>query len=168
MNIEEIKLLISIKNLLKENQKNFPQKNLLFLDFDGVINIPIKDYEQYNEEELINLYSFGNKTCMDNLNILCATFDFQIVISSSWRISGLKYCEKYLLESGLNTNIPIIGETKLYGFNKRFYEINDYLINHPDFTNFFILDDLHMGPLHIFALQTNFQEGLSDENLKSY
>ena len=103
---------------------------------------------------------------MDNLNKLCKMFDFKIVISSSWRISGMDYCKKYLLDSGLDESIEIIGMTKNEEIVKRYYEIYDYLIKFNNFTNFLILDDIYMESLSSYAILTQFEKGFDEEMLK--
>ncbi len=169
MIVEKIKMQQTLNSIKQKNKKlygNSYNKNILFLDFDGVINIPVKFSDDLSDEDLINLYKFANKKCMDNLNKLCKMFDFKIVISSSWRISGMDYCKKYLLDSGLDESIEIIGMTKNEEIVKRYYEIYDYLIKFNNFTNFLILDDIYMESLSSYAILTQFEKGFDEEMLK--
>ena len=50
-------------------------KNIIFLDYDGVINTKVEDFDGY----------FDNPEAIRYLNKLCKEFHFDIVVTSSWR-----------------------------------------------------------------------------------
>lgn len=159
---------MNLHNIMKVNKLKYGKDykyNLLFLDFDGVINVPVLDFDHLTDEELSNLYNKANIDRINNLNKLCKMFDLNIVISSSWRVSGLEYCKNYLLQSELDPTINIVGLTKNEGFMKRYIEIYDYLIEHSNFTNFLIIDDLYMHHLDYHAIKTEFEFGFNENKL---
>ena len=113
MRLEELTMRIALNKIKRDNFNKNIKNNLLFLDFDGVINIPIFNFSLFTNKELEDLYNKANPDRIKNLNKLCKMFNLNIVISSSWRISGLEYCIDYLLKSGLDPSINIVGMTKL-------------------------------------------------------
>ena len=108
-----------LKNLIKDRNLYFSGEinNIIFLDFDGVLNIDIDNYTG----------NFNAKTPMKNLNKLCIEQDFKIVVISSWRKS-LNYKE-ILYKSGLNPNIKILGATQNLEKDRE-SEVIDYLEKH--------------------------------------
>lgn len=70
--------------------------NIIFLDFDGVINLDINNYTG----------PFNNKEQMENLNRFCLKYNFKIVVSSSWR-KNLNY-KDVLYKSGLDKRIEVL------------------------------------------------------------
>jgi hypothetical protein len=167
MRLEELTMRIALNKIRRDNFNKNIKNNLLFLDFDGVINIPIFNFSLFTNKELEDLYNKANPDRIKNLNKLCKMFNLNIVISSSWRISGLEYCIDYLLKSGLDPSINIVGMTKLEkGYKKRFYKIYEYLIENPYFTNFIIIDDLDMFYLNSFLIKTKFEDGFDEKKLK--
>ncbi|MCF0114305.1 MAG: hypothetical protein HUJ56_03050 [Erysipelotrichaceae bacterium] len=137
------------------------QCNYLFLDFDGVINVPYNDERDYQEEWVFK----ANIYAMDYLNELCKEFNLKLIISSSWRSMGMEWLEEYLRKSGLDESIKIIGTTDYDDFFRRYQEIYDYLVAHPNFTSLLILDDSPMGPLDKYLLRTTFDTGFKEEQL---
>ena len=49
--------------------------NVIFLDYDGVISVPSDNFKE----------NIVNEQAIKYLNQLCLDFNFDIVISSSWR-----------------------------------------------------------------------------------
>ena len=67
-------------------------KNIIFLDYDGVINTKIEEFDGY----------FDNPEAIHYLNKLCKEFHFDIVVTSSWRHhSGYK---DFLYHSNSSSN----------------------------------------------------------------
>lgn len=84
-----------------------------FLDFDGVINLynfDISDDEVVKEKARTN--EFYDLDCVANLSSLCLRYDIHLVVSSSWRYSGLPYCIEYLNKAGLDPRIDVCGMTE--------------------------------------------------------
>lgn len=147
---------------------------ILFLDFDGVITTQKSKYKL----DLEALCLLGK--------ILDAT-DAKIVISSSWRRHTLEDTIKDLKDtSDFRMNgieFPfidrIIGVTdRIYGFaltNKekhisllRGVEIREWLREHPEVTNYVILDDdsdMLLEQANHF-IKTDTYKGLTEENVK--
>lgn len=82
-------------------------RKVIFLDVDGVINIP--PYLSFNQQCLLYLYNIINAT------------DADIVVSSSWRCGDLEKTKALLIENGFDKKYAerIIGETcRAYHFTK--------------------------------------------------
>lgn len=82
-----------------KNRKNYfsgELNNIIFLDFDGVINLDINNYTG----------PFNNKEQMENLNRFCLKYNFKIVVRSSWR-KNLNY-KDVLYKSGLDKRIEVL------------------------------------------------------------
>lgn len=124
--------------------------NIIFLDIDGVLN------PKFHETFLIGFEKFsdGKVQCKDDngyyffepaiilLTNLVKKTKAKIVISSSWRDSGLQ--EMKLMWKNRNYHGDIIGITPNIGFHKRGEEIEQYLIenNYKKIVNYVIIDDL--------------------------
>lgn len=113
--------------------------NVVFLDFDGVINIKPHDFDG----------TFKNQDAIYYLNKLCLETGFKIVVCSSWR-NHMDYKE-FLYNSGLDKSIEILGKTGSSYHGKEF-EIKKYLDEHL-INKFIVIDDAYfsgeMAPYHI-------------------
>ena len=144
-----------LDNVLKQITKNRNTyfsgelNNILFLDFDGVLNLDINNYSG-------NLYA---KIPMKNLNKFCLENEFKIVVISSWRKS-LNYKE-LLYESGLDDRIEILGATDVLERDRE-SEVIDFLEKHQNISKFIILDDGDFWDLKRFQVQTIFSKGFDD------
>lgn len=141
---------------LKKNKNNYfsgELNNIVFLDFDGVINLDVNNYTG----------PFNDKKQMENLNKFCIENNLKIVVISSWR----KYSnyKEILYNSGLNRNISIIGSTDVLEKDRE-SEIIDYLGKNNNINKFIILDDGKFNELSRFQIKTNFNEGFDDEKYK--
>lgn len=138
---------------IKKNRSNYYSgelNNIVFLDFDGVLNLDITNYTG----------NFKAKEPMYNLNKFCLENEFKIVVSSSWRKS-LNYKE-VLYESGLNKNIQILGATEILEKDRE-SEIIDYLEKHQNINKFIILDDGDFNELKKYQVQTIFAKGFDKQ-----
>ena len=120
-------------------------KNIIFLDIDGVLNHELffKSWNQEGEQLDVTRIALLNQLCID------ANCD--IVISSTWRMSGLDDCIAKLKEYGATFNI--IGATPILRFEGivRGCEIalwlekniteDKYGCRYYDFYKYVILDD---------------------------
>ena len=74
---------------------------IIFLDIDGVLNHEAFYKERYervqNGEKLNHPYSEIDSNSVTNLNSLIADTDAKVVISSTWRHSGIDYCKDVML-----------------------------------------------------------------------
>ena len=144
-----------LKQLKKSRNKYFSGElnNIVFLDFDGVINLNTNNYTgPFSEKEPIN-----------NLNKFCIENDFKIVVISSWR----KYSnyKEILYNSGLNKNIKILGATDVLDKDRE-AEIIDYLSRHDNTNKFIILDDGKFNELSKFQIQTDYKSGFDNKKYK--
>ena len=118
--------------------------NVLFLDYDGVVNPPMWDEkgEQCN-------YGFPFQGKVNNFQAVqwvsefCQKFGFSIVVTSTWRLDdNYKEC---LINGGLREGIQILGKTdRLYKPGKdicRGDEIKKWLKEHPECDYYLIVDD---------------------------
>ena len=109
----------AILKQMKKNRETDSEKKLydvLFLDYDGVINIVNKNY---------SIDRFESRR-MENINRLCREFGLKIVVTSSWRLFP-NYGE-LLYENGLDPDIEVLGCTESTG--PRETEIKNYLMQH--------------------------------------
>ena len=117
---------------------------VIFLDIDGVLNVMYPERDEYG--------SIFHPHLVENLRRLINETGAKIVISSSWRHSG----EKVMKEMWAFRNLPgeVVGitpwfidndeETRSLPFKEkaeRGQEIEAYLNEHPEITNYVIIDD---------------------------
>lgn len=128
--------------------------NVLFLDFDGVINVP-GVMEGKDEKPIIAYYFPSDGKVNQTLALkfvehFCVNYDYKIVISSSWR--RFENCEEVLRNSGLSDSVEIIGKTPIdIKYINRGENIEDWLKEHDGVEKFIILDD--MGPEYFPGLE---------------
>ncbi len=146
----------NIQKILKTNKKKRIKEladnldNILFLDFDGVINLDENNYSGlFNNSELIN-----------NLSSFCLIYNFKIVVISSWR----KYSnyKDILYNSGLDRKVEIIGATDNLEKDRE-SEVIKYLKEHCYINKFIILDDRPFDKLKKYQIQTKYEEGFNNE-----
>ena len=139
---------------------------VIFLDFDGVIVTAqtLKDRSK--------LEKLGNFKCIKNLNKIIRATNAKIVISSSWRFSGLnelklilKYwgCEGEVI--GMTPDLSYKDENDHWWGVLRGYEIQKWLDDNQNLNieSFVILDDhADMDHLSTNYIQTDFAVGITD------
>jgi hypothetical protein len=114
--------------------------NLIFLDFDGVLN---------NTASLAE----GIHLCPEKVIMvrnLCIELDCQVVISSSWRvIHTLAEMKELLYRTGFHCRTRIIDTTPINGIMdaglnryRRGYEIEKWLCSKAEDYNYAIIDDI--------------------------
>ncbi len=146
----------NINSILKQNKKRRLKDlsdnldNIVFLDFDGVINLNFDNYDGH----------FDNDDLINNLNNFCLDNNFKIVVTSSWR----KYSDykSILYNSGLNKNVEIIGKTDVLNKDRE-SEVIKYIKEHCYINKFIILDDMPFNELKKYQIQTNSNKGF-DKN----
>jgi len=124
---------------------------IVFLDFDGVLTTPATRFR------------FGDPSCVMALNRITTITDAKIVVSSTWRIEGLKAVKDSLKDWGVVGEV--IGITpRLRDENAtRGAEIKQWLIENPGVSRFVILDDdTDMGELREHLVKCNAEVGLTD------
>lgn len=126
--------------------------NVLFLDYDGVVNTP-----------MWQLTSTGKMRCLFNpptdnkvnnfqacqwISEFCQRYNYKIVVTSTWRLfSDYREC---LINGGLRDDVEIIGSTPdlrcTHDHACRGEEIREWLIeHHNEVDNFIIVDDEELG-----------------------
>ena len=137
--------------------------NVVFLDYDGVVNTPMWDNDgkhcrfNFPSDNKVN-----NFQCVQWLSEFCEKFNYCIVVTSTWRMD-----ENYidcLKNGGLRDGIEIVGKTPVINGAHRGAEIRAFLDAHHEITNFIIIDDEDdMDDLvdHLILCDTNTGFGCS-------
>lgn len=124
---------------------------IIFLDIDGVLNHEYfykeKHDKKHKEDVIPYPYSNIDPKSVEILNILCEETGAKVVISSTWRHSGLEYCKDVLGFHGFNGDIIDITPTSPARF--RGIEILDWIKHNEEllgesyynFNEYVILDD---------------------------
>lgn len=113
--------------------------NIVFLDYDGVVNTPMWD-----EDGTHCRYNFPKDNKVNNFQAVqwvsefCQKYCYSIVVSSTWRMD--KNYKECLINGGMRDGIEILGRTKILG-KTRGAEIEEYLQEHPEVDNYLIFDD---------------------------
>lgn len=147
-------------------------KQILFLDFDGVINseeYAIARYQTEKREYLIpgpdvhpdfDPYKIG---LIDEL--LDSLPELRVCISSSWRIGAeIEEIKSYFPKSLIASRI--IGKTPYISGVQRGYEIQEWIKENP-VQKFAVLDDDNdMDDVRANFVRTSWKTGVSYENIK--
>lgn len=120
---------------------------VIFLDFDGVLNIINGNESTYMKQEL-----HFEKELIDNLNFLMESIpELKIVISSSWRLD-LEDALNHIALCGFKYNNRIIGSTPIFNessFKTRLAEIKTWLKVNASYSKtnieYLIIDDELQG-----------------------
>ena len=119
--------------------------NVIFLDFDGVVNTPyVYQDEQGQEKYKLNMPIHGrvnNQAALKVISKFCKMYNYKIVVSSSWRIDAVIDCSEILYGSGLEKEVEVIGRTPHIPCVDRGDEISKYLEDNPEINNYIIFDD---------------------------
>lgn len=137
---------------------------VLFLDFDGVVNVPYEyGTPEFDAAMAQGVYDFFRPEIVERLDRLIHEFDLHVVISSSWRYSGMEFCQNSLRNAGFSEDVIIEDLTVLSeGMPPRYLEILEYLETHPKISEILILDDIPMHGLSDYAVQTVFEDGYDE------
>lgn len=140
--------------------------NIIFLDFDGVVNTI---YWGQGPDGVYNQNAFksghqelNNKQAIGWLNELYRQCPYDIVVSSTWRLGmSVEELQLLLLKSGFNPEIRVIGKTPIL-HTERGEEIQQW-IDENEFTGKFIImdDDSDMCHLKDKLVQTNTYIGIT-------
>ena len=153
-----------LKRIMNRNKKDGRDLIYLFLDFDGVINVFREPgTPEYEEAISKKTFEFWDEKCVQRLNALARDYHIEIVISSSWRYAGLDYCIDYLHKAGMNDTVKVIDTTEITYEKTRQTEILEYLLDHPFFAGFIVLDDGDMPEFKEKMILTHPMKGWDDE-----
>ena len=138
--------------------------NVVFLDYDGVVNTPMWDEEgkhcrfNFPEDNKVN-----NFQSVQWVSEFCEQYGYGIVVSSTWRFDD-NYIE-CLVNGGLRSGIEIVGKTPIIKDGTRGDEIEAYLMGHPEVEFFLIFDDENDVELyddHLVLCDTDRGFGLAE------
>lgn len=126
---------------------------IVFLDIDGVLNHEKwyrerMEARERGEEFAPYPLSEIDPKCVEVLNDICAATGAKIVISSTWRHSGIEYCRNVLNKCGLTAEIIDITPSNRSDMCLRGNEILKWIKDNKElvgdyynFTEYVILDD---------------------------
>lgn len=140
------------------------QRRVLFLDFDGVFNVSYEtDSPEFRKAAEKGNFNFYRSDIVERLNRLIHEYELHVVVSSSWRYSGIAFCQQSLYEAGFDSDV-IIEDITETGENwaERWKEILNYTEAHNDLSAILILDDINMKVLSPYAVQTEFYSGYTE------
>lgn len=118
---------------------------IIFLDFDGVVHT-IYWEKDANGICCVNAMKSGhtelnNQQAIGWLNELYTEVPYDIVVSSTWRMSmSIEELQNLLIKSGFRPEIQVIGKTPMLHKN-RGEEIQHWIDKHNFTGDFIILDD---------------------------
>ena len=153
-------LLAGVRN----NCRRGSTHRLLFLDFDGVVNVPYPaGSEEYRRALAGELDDFFRPEMVQKVSALCLDYGLSIVITSSWRYEGMEYCLDHLYRAGLDRAVPVEGMTDTEDpLFRREGEISRYLKRAGDVGAFLILDDIPMDCFKGYEVCTDFEVGYDE------
>lgn len=136
---------------------------VIFLDFDGVIN----DYQSFNK---INNYN------IQVLKTIIKETNAKVVVTSSHKYKWQKnndiedflnnYFVKGLKENGIDIFDCTPSLENEIEDDKREREISEYLVNHPEITQYVILDDDYIIETHKeHQIFLDLQSGLNEKHI---
>lgn len=138
--------------------------NVLFLDYDGVVNTPMWDESgrhcrfNFPEDNKVN-----NFQSVQWVSEFCEKHSYDIVVTSTWRLD--KNYVDCLVNGGLREGVKVIGKTPSLPNLTRCDEITEYLNTHREVEKFIILDDdpIEMGTLEPHWIQCDANRGFGLE-----
>ena len=156
--------ITAVKRQMLRNRIENRIHRVLFLDFDGVVNVPYEyGTPEFDAAMAQGVYDFFRPEIVERLDKLIHEFDLHVVISSSLRYSGMEFCQNSLRNAGFSEDVIIEDLTVLSeGMPPRYLEILEYLEDHPRISEILILDDIPMHGLSDYAVQTVFEDGYDE------
>lgn len=127
-------------------------KGYLFLDFDGVINI----FNQHGK------MSFPCLKAVSYLNKFINDTKLRVVITSTWRYQGIRYCYEHLKKGGLDLPFELFDRTQTREVLAREEEIEQYLEKEGKL-KFLVLDDAYLKISPTYFLRTDCHCGWNEE-----
>lgn len=129
--------------------------NIIFLDFDGVLN-NLQSKEIFDLKNM-NIFSKLINKCPKNTKIILSTSHrYNSIILSKF----IKYCEIVKIDTQL-----IIGTTPNFhrGVYKRHLEIKDWLSKTQNVNKWIVLDDFEVDVENL--IKTDMKTGLTEHNI---
>jgi len=140
---------------------------VLFLDIDGVLNSKrtLLAFDAYPRSYHYKDMQIFDQVALSLIRRLCDETGAQICLSSDWRIDDLTKTVIHPLKHAVGLGLPVRGCTPILT-GSRGTEINAWLSEHPEVTNYAIVDD-HADMLQDqqnHFVQTDPEFGLSARN----
>ena len=159
---------LAVKHKIDRNSRRNRQlrKICAFLDMDGVVNV---FYPEGTPEYAYRLEHRDDEMCMADkpgvkrLSDLFLEYGIDVVISSSWRYDGIAFCRSYLEKAGMDPTVHVVGATPCKQEGTREMHIAEYLLDHPDYAQYLIFDDMAMPHLRKHLLQCDCTQGYTEE-----
>lgn len=150
--------------------------NILFLDYDGVVNTPMWHQHKADPSRMICTFNFpfDNKVndfqCVQWISEFCQKYSYSIVVTSSWRWEdNYKEC---LINGGLRQGVKILGKTPnyiSYFGATRGDEIQAWLdLHHEEEINFLIVDDTYKEDLEVHKIDYENKKVLGLNKLQTF
>ena len=135
---------------------------VIFSDVDGVLN------HKGSPERTPNGYTGVSDELIGNLAAIAAATGAEIILSSDWRLireHPVKWMEYQYLTERLEAagGLEIAGYTDDIEWSRRGEEIRKYLDDHPEVTDYVVLDDLPFSDFAEYGLLPHLI--LTDRNL---
>ena len=143
-----------------QNNKKLQHMKVLFLDHDGVICLYTEWGSRFkNKEGLDSVFDRFNPKAIKVLNEIIEATDCEIVISSDWRLIGTlaQMQELYKIRGVLKSpidytdvlrddNMPVnfVWNRQWINEQTRCVEIRKWVKDHPEITNWAVVDDMNM------------------------
>lgn len=115
-------------------------KNIIFLDYDGVVNTKMWNLYQGDWEYKYNFPCDGkvnNEQAVQWVSEFCEKYKYDIVVISSWRTED--YYADCLINAGLRESVKILG--RVSPTESKSKAISIYLKEHKNIDRYLILDD---------------------------
>ena len=141
---------------------------VIFLDIDGVLNHEkhykwLMETDEPTSLQRVYPYSEFNPTSCKLLNKIIDETDAKIVLSSSWRLDGILKLNNIFKHCGIYHKIFDVTPCLDIDRGK---EIDKWLSEHPEVTNYVILDDdtdMEEYQLPSFIKTNAYNDGLNEE-----
>ena len=143
---------------------------VIFLDIDGVLNLIYKDssFDEYGQ--------IFNKTCVDNFKSIIEQTNAKIIVSSTWKDSGLSIMKEMWINRNLPGEViditPSAQDVVDHGIEpymdlvSRGSEIELWMIKNDFKGNYIIIDDVRDFTIEQskYLIKTNSMIGLTKED----
>lgn len=115
--------------------------NILFLDFDGVVNTPMWDNNHNCKYNFPEDGKVNNFQACQWVSEFCEKYNYKIVVTSTWRKEcTVQQLRDILYNGGLRDDVEIIGKTPfVHYFRDR--EILEWFGGRKDVEKYMIFDD---------------------------
>lgn len=135
--------------------------NILFLDYDGVVNTKMWSLSQGEWECRYNFPCDGkvnNEQAVQWVSEFCEKYKYDIVVISSWQTED-NYAE-CLINAGLRKSIRVLG--RVSPSKSKSDTISDYIKNHREIKCYLIFDDEFIPKYYRYWVRCNPARGFGE------